>query len=203
MEAKFKTLEYSKDKNLKIYIVDDFFDYSEKFKFYTFALNSQFKFNRGNSNLPEDKVNKYQLASVYNDELLREFGLFKKIKNILSSLSLDNFFIGNSKVNACNSFDVYDYHIDCLNPTSMSILYYLNMTWNSEWEGDTKFSYLNSDEVFYSSNFKPGRIIIFNSCIPHKSSPPSTKAPFTRFSFSSTLREFNQSSHASVEDITK
>lgn len=201
---KCKSLTYNAEDNLKIHVFDDLFDFSERFHFYNFALNSRFLFKRFNSGLPEDKASPFQLTSTYSKEDLKYFSFFNhKLKKILNELSLENYYLHSSKVNACSSSDVYDYHLDSNQKTCYTVLYFLNMDWNTEWEGDTKFLDPISEEIFYSSVFKPGRLIIFSSIIPHKSSPASLKALHTRFSFNCVLSKESYNNAIQINDLDK
>jgi hypothetical protein len=57
------------------------------------------------------------------------------------------------------------------------------MNWNPEWGGDTLFLNESGEEIQYLSQFKPGRMILFDSSIPHLIRPSTVLAPHHRFSF--------------------
>jgi hypothetical protein len=76
---------------------------------------------------------------------------------------------------------MYQYHLDSHVETTLTGLYYGNIDWRPEWEGETHFSDENMSEILYTSSFLPGRLVFFDGTIPHKSSQPSADAPYYRF----------------------
>jgi hypothetical protein len=61
------------------------------------------------------------------------------------------------------------------------MLGYLNMSWDPCWEGETHFSDEQGKDTLVSAGFVPGRIIVFDSSIPHKSSQPGPMADNYRY----------------------
>ena len=74
-----------------------------------------------------------------------------------------------------------DVHVDSSRKGDKTLLYYMNREWKHEWGGETILLDDNSDEIEYITPFIPGRIIIFDSTIPHSARQQSFSAPMYRF----------------------
>ena len=163
----------------KIEIYDDLFPFSEKNNFYSFALNSNYILDRVPSTSPEDLqhgrtlVSRFSIKDILNLEFFKNTFIFNYVKE--NKLRVQRVY-----VNLCLACDKYDYHVDDYFEGDKSLLYYLNKEWHPVWEGETHFS-SNLKDIDYSSAFIPGRIVLFDSRIPHKSSQPSFDAKFHRF----------------------
>lgn len=163
----------------KIEIFDDVFSYSEKSIFYVYALNSLYSISRSASGKPKDVKYGKTLACILSENDIKNF-LFFKTNFMKNFISKSEFKLIRARINLCLHTDVYNYHTDSHDEECISFLYYINEEWKPEWEGETHFS-LDGQDIDYSCNFKPGRIVVFNSTIPHKSSQPSTKAEENRY----------------------
>lgn len=182
-----KVYQYSDTE--KIWVFDNVFTFAERSAMYAFFLGSRFMFNRGATPLPEAGSNIFQLRSTYSDVDVKNCKFFdnKKIQNILTDLGVDSFGMVSPRVNACLPSDVYQYHTDSLDTTCITLLYFANLEWAPEWEGETIFAEHDGKNIFCSTAFIPGRLVAFNSSIPHKSSQPSFGAKYHRFVFNLTL----------------
>lgn len=80
-------------------------------------------------------------------------------------------------------------HEDCrMNKNNFyTILQYGNFVWDSNWHGETVFYNSNLDEILFSSVLKPGRIIVFDSRIPHSARPPSKIAIYPRYTIATKI----------------
>lgn len=184
-----KKYTYSEDK--RIYVFDDVFSFAERSFMYEFALNSKFKFERGAYPFPEAGSNVFQLMSGFSETDVVNFGVFenKAVQNLLEQHGLFRYEIVKARLNACLSSDVYQVHADMTDPDFFTLLYFVNLDWKPEWEGETIFTESDAKEIFCSVAFVPGRVVLFNSCIPHKSSQPSTRAPYHRFVFNCVVKK--------------
>ena len=62
----------------------------------------------------------------------------------------------------------YYYHTDSLEDSDeVTVLYYVNTRWDKNWGGETLFSN-DLGECEIAVEYKPGRIVIFDSAIEHK-----------------------------------
>tara|TARA_B100001996_G_C18649271_1_gene588726 strand:- start:638 stop:1234 length:597 start_codon:yes stop_codon:yes gene_type:complete len=81
------------------------------------------------------------------------------------------------------------YHADAHSYDSsyLSLLYYANSKWDLEWDGGTVFRTDDLSEVEYLSDYKPGRLILFDSSIPHKIYASSYNAHPYRFTLNTLM----------------
>ena len=74
-----------------------------------------------------------------------------------------------------------DVHVDSSIKGDKTLLYYMNREWKHEWGGETIFLDDNSNEIEYITPYVPGRIIVFDSTIPHAARQQSFAGPTYRF----------------------
>ena len=74
-----------------------------------------------------------------------------------------------------------DVHVDSSIKGDKTLIYYMNREWKHEWGGETIFLDDNSKEIEYITPFVPGRIIVFDSTIPHSARQQSFAGPLYRF----------------------
>jgi SM-20-related protein len=60
-------------------------------------------------------------------------------------------------------------------------LFYLNLEWKDGWHGETLFFSKDGKEIVYASRYTPGRVIVFDGCIPHSIRPQSREGPQYRY----------------------
>lgn len=164
------------DKKIEVY--DDMLSFEERFRLYTFALNSNYQLSRNPGATPESKKYPKTLQSEFN---LRDIHLSQILTNqpLQKYLKDNNLRVYRAYINLCLPSDVYEYHIDGTSD-GKTCLYYMNMDWQPQWEGETIFS-MDRIDIDYSSAFVPGRMIFFDPTIPHKSTQPSFSAEYHRF----------------------
>ena len=74
-----------------------------------------------------------------------------------------------------------DVHVDSSRQGDKTLLYYMNREWKHEWCGETILLGDDAREIEFTTPYKPGRIIIFDSTIPHAARQQSFAAPMYRF----------------------
>lgn len=167
------------NKNIKIY--DEVFSFGEMQSIYGYAFNSLYKPSRRALNYPGVDV-KYAptlKCSLSLSDMLK-FSFFQS-KWIRSLFKENNLRVSSAYINLCTASDTYTFHTDCEQHEIPTILAYLNMQWEPSWEGETHFSDEQGRDVLFSAGFVPGRVILFNSSIPHKSSQPGPMADNYRY----------------------
>lgn len=172
--------------NKFITVIDDLFSLSEKTRFYNFGLNSAYYLSRKSYEMPEfdgkyppTLVSNYSPRDVFNPN----FDFFSN-SLILDYVKKNNLRLTKAYFNLSTPFDLYTYHVDVsVNTYAMTLLYYANMEWYPEWEGETHLSDDTMREIKHSISFVPGRLVMFDPSIPHKSSQPSILAKYYRFVF--------------------
>lgn len=70
---------------------------------------------------------------------------------------------------------------------TFTIIQYGNFKWDKDWHGQTIFFDDNYEEIIFSTMVKPGRVVVFDSTIPHSATPPSKLAEHPRFTIASKL----------------
>jgi hypothetical protein len=77
-----------------------------------------------------------------------------------------------------------DVHYSHSHPGQIVFLYYVNLEWKDGYAGETLFYNNDISEVIGTSNFTPGRCVIFDGDIPHTIRAQSSIAPEHRFTIS-------------------
>lgn len=84
-------------------------------------------------------------------------------------------------VNAYSYGDCPTVHVDNLEEGHFTVLYYANYEWNYNWSGETVFYNQDKDEIIRAVYPKPGRIVAFDSRIPHVAREPNRICPVIRY----------------------
>jgi hypothetical protein len=171
-----------------IEIIDNLFSLAEKDTLHDYAVSIPYQLSRLSSELPQQRSFPTLKANVPVADLIK-LNFFNP--TILKLISDNNLRFLQAYINLGTCSDTYFYHIDsnCINDKTM--LYYINVDWVFEWEGETHFSNDELDDIVYSSAFKPGRLLFFNATIPHKSSQPSSSSKTFRYTLAIKLTSPN------------
>ena len=94
-------------------------------------------------------------------------------------------------INLQTGYDVSRYHGDHEDSNYVSLLYYANTKWDIEWDGGTIFRSDDLSEIEFISDYKPGRLVLFDSSIPHKPMSTSMSANHYRYTINSTYLNGN------------
>jgi len=173
-------IECSEDKNRKIFIYDNIFDYSCRTGIYEMALQSFFQIKGYDNKILENKKD-ISLVSLYT---LRDFEGTQIFENIPYELkekhNLDLKQIDSIMINLCTPHDRFHVHTDN-DSNGLTLIYYLNLEWNIEWGGDTCFLKSNGVDFEHIVEYKPGRLVLFHPQIPHIIRPSTSLSPYFRF----------------------
>lgn len=123
---------------------------------------------------PSDQNQTIQHTTVHNlitRKILnsKQFGFFSKTHEVLS-ISFNKSSFGTSDL----------VHVDSTDNNNYTILTYVNPEWNIDWGGETLFYDPNLQEIAKSIIPKPGRVVIFDSTLPHSARPPQIHCPYSR-----------------------
>ena len=91
------------------------------------------------------------------------------------------FAIERMYVNAYSYGDCPTVHVDNLQQGHFTVLYYANYEWNHNWSGETVFYNDDKDEIIRAVYPRPGRIVTFDSRIPHVAREPNRICPVVRY----------------------
>jgi hypothetical protein len=185
-----KHKEFLVDDRRKIEVYDNSFSSAEKYQIYLYMVNSKFSISRISAPIPEaNSVRKtLQCNLSLRDNL--NIGIFNNkivVDYIRKQFQKNEIRLHHAYILLCTAGDLYQYHLDSNIETNITGLYYGNIEWRPEWEGETHFSDENMSEIIYTSSFIPGRLVFFDATIPHKSSQPSADAPYYRFALAMKL----------------
>jgi len=199
-----KTLEHTTASGHTIKIFDDVFDFSQR----NFLMDQCRRLNYQiidpyDANL-RDQISKYTCKAVLTENDLKEFFQLDiqhrgpvriyhlaKIFNLNGAgreLALE---IGKNELarmwcNANHHSDNPALHPDyTVDNGTKTMLAYVNIEWKQDWDGGTIFRTADGKGVELYIDYVPGRVVVFDSIIPHKPMTPSAdSAPF-RFSLNS------------------
>jgi len=90
-------------------------------------------------------------------------------------------------VNAYNFGDCPTVHQDNSSEGHFTVLYYANHEWNYNWSGETVFYNEARDEIIRAVYPRPGRIVAFDSRIPHVAREPNRICPVVRYTIAMKL----------------
>jgi hypothetical protein len=162
----------------KIFVFDDVIDFAVQTIIYKFIKDSYFRVI-GIDN-PSIETKDPTLVSNYTIEDLEKSG-FIIPKEVLDKIPLlDLFNIENIMVNLCKPDDIFHVHTDHFIKNAYTLIYYTNLKWDIEYGGDTVFLDEHKN-IEFVSQYIPGRIVVFDSSIPHLIRPSTRLAPDYRF----------------------
>ena len=156
-------------------IMDGLLTYSQMQDIYQYALNSKYRLGRIPNDLPENQGYQRTLLCEFTPEEIKQHG-FIHVPEIYKYIVENNFRIIRYYVGLSTSSDTCVYHTDSSTEGCKTLLCYLNTKWPLEWEGETHFADTSASDLLASVSFVSGRVVIFDSLIPHKSSQPAVNA---------------------------
>ena len=165
-----------------IKIIDNIFPYYFHEFLFEYTLNSRYALNHESNQFRKENQFTKRFSCLLNKNQFFNIGLFPYIKKIANEIGQD-LFIFRQYIGHYNKSTSSDSHVDTCDLNYVSILIYPNLQWEDLWAGDIKF--YSEDSLFHRVvDFKPGRVILFNSNIRHKVMPLSSLAEIDRFSIS-------------------
>lgn len=160
-----------------IEVVDNKLTYSDREEIYDWVLSSSFKYNRISSQNSTQRT----FVSEYSLDEIKKSKLFNFIQSKFY-LRIKNLRIHRMYTNICNPGEYYEMHVDSNLDDQITILYYPNMEWDKNHGGETVFYDQDGLEPIKMVNYIPGRLILFDSKIPHRSNTVNFTTSNKRFS---------------------
>ena len=184
-----------------IKVMDNIFPYHFHKSLYGYTLRSSYYPNHGSNSYGREKNLTTRFASYLSKDDFFNTGLIPYIRKIANEIGQDLFlleyYIGHySKSTSADS------HVDKSDLNNVSILIYPNVEWDDLWAGDIKF-YSENSPFHKCVDFKPGRVIVFDSNIRHKVMPLSSIAEIDRFSIAIKACTFLGLPNYSVGDFSE
>jgi len=169
---------------MKIEVFDNIIDYNTRNNIYVFCKNSNFKIGWEDSDDIDKRFNPC-LYSDWNQEDLKNSLLFDYLGVLISKSKYKNDYnIENIEKVVCNLSKPGDVNFLHTHKDHNVILYYVNLDWNDGYYGETVFTDNQGKENIFTSNYVPGRFILFDGTIPHSIRPQSFLGPKYRFTVS-------------------
>ena len=183
MKSDWKDYQYHEAAGKPIHIFDNLLTEAELAYMYGWCIKDrQFGWNGRDTSRPEHAVD-YNLALRMSAQegvtspLMRSENVVKYVQPLVK-----NRIVAQARINLCTIQDRNHFHVDLVEG-GLTLLYYPNMEWHREWGGYTLFSNDSGDGVDFTSFYKPGRVIVFDSRISHCIVAGTHEAPFYRLSF--------------------
>lgn len=166
-----------------IIIYDNVFSQQELYEIYLHINNRPYVRHNLDDVLYHNKQADVKWSSEITDgEILFDILMSKYSSNIIE-LQFQNFTIIRSYVNfaAHGTLDLIHDDAPHYKKNHWTLLQYGNFKWDSNWHGETVFYDSNFSEILFSTTMQPGRIVLFDSTIPHSARPPSKLAQYPRY----------------------
>jgi Rps23 Pro-64 3,4-dihydroxylase Tpa1-like proline 4-hydroxylase len=180
-KIKHKEVVVGKDKSIHVY--DGIFDYSQISGIYNALVNKPFVLKNANRPDVQDMQDR-KLVSVLDPSTLDSLHFFDGALDTIigEQIPSDDYAHFRSYTNLGLYTDTHEVHADhYFDRAGKTLLYYVNETWIKDWGGETVFLDESANEIIYTSSFVPGRVVIFDSNIPHSAKPQSIDGPAYRF----------------------
>jgi hypothetical protein len=199
-----KTIEHTTASGHKITVYDDVFDFAQR----SFLMDQCRRLNYEildpyDANL-RDQMAKYTCKAVITENCLKDFfqldrqhhGKIKmyhlaQLYNLSAggrelALEIGKNSLARMWCNAGHHSDNPALHSDyVVDDGTKSMLTYLNLEWKQDWDGGTIFRTADGKGVELYVDYVPGRVVVFDSIIPHKPMTCSADSVPFRFTLNS------------------
>lgn len=184
MSVKYFEKITSDGKKIKVY--DDLFSPSLRIQHNLRAQERKYTLHNSRSTDIFWQQNHKFFISIFSQEDFSEF----RFENEIISEELKEYEITNSWMSVTSPLSYQYSHCDSGFEDRISLLYHVNTRWDKNWGGETLFGNAsNSDDFEYAIQYKPGRVVIFDSRIEHRPAAISSQADEFRFAFVLLLRK--------------
>jgi Rps23 Pro-64 3,4-dihydroxylase Tpa1-like proline 4-hydroxylase len=169
----------------KIVVIDDLFGFSEISGFETDFMSLSYEINNTNSMEVQNKTNS-RLVHRLQENTLKKLNFYNE-----KSLSIFHKYINSEKYSFWRSYvnlgihsDQHHIHTDHWQENEgITLIYYVNQTWDRSWGGSTLFFDDSCNDIIFNCQLVPGRVVIFDSAIPHSATSQHYQAAPFRFTF--------------------
>lgn len=178
-------LSHTTQSNKTIDIYDNFYSYDKMYQIQKWVLNQSYNFDMGFDSFVTEQKSKLTCRSTVHlntQDYLHRFEI-DKIQSIQDRIQEKT--LSRSWINVLTPHHVPKLHPDNFKPDSITVLYYVNLKWDQDWDGYTIWRNEDLSQIEFVADFIPGRIAVFDSNIPHKATVPSLDAPGFRFTLNS------------------
>lgn len=175
---------------MSIEIFDDVFDYNYSSVVWGFVKRSAFSLG-----WLDDEIQEHSsyvcMHSNYSDSDINNLGIVPKLLETPIAKYMDGSNPVKTVVNLSSSGQTFFEHThpsewsgSVINRSPKVLLYYPNLEWKREWGGETMFYTMDNKEIEMAVEYRPNRLVVFDGEHPHSVRPPTSHAPFFRFTLS-------------------
>lgn len=172
-----KTFEHCTINDKSLYVFDNILDNSTIEWINSFCLNSKYTPDHRSNQLNYDLDSRF--ACDLTDADLESTKIFPTLKKIVQSTGL-NLVVKNSYINHYTIATSTSRHVDSSEPDTYTILVFCNKFWESTWGGELAF-YDDCKQSHTMIDYKPSRVVLFDSRIQHKVMPLTLSAKKDRY----------------------
>ena len=166
-------------KTEKIFVVDNAFDYSNQEALFNFCKNSLYSFGHAASSVSSADLGRF-ICNLTAEEL-NHTGFDTLFESLVKKYKNRKVRIDRAYINVYFPYTPTALHTDDNKPDAISFLAYANPHWQSDWAGETQFFTDTIQDVDQSVLPRGGRVILFDSNIPHTARAPAVICPVPRF----------------------
>ena len=160
---------------IKIY--NDYLPNGQSSHIFSFVTRSLYRIGWEDTDEPQHKAYP-NLHSVFNMDDIKKINI---LNPILKKIKLKEKQLDKCIVNLTKPMDVNFLH---MHPKQIVALYYVNMSWNPEWGGETIFYKKDRKTVDLCNPYTPNSLIVFDGAIPHTIKSQNLLGPSYRFTIS-------------------
>lgn len=159
----------------KLYVIDNALPNRYGFYFSNAALNAKYSIHKGSR---FEKENDHYMAAYLDDGAILASGILKEISDVFDLLKIEQYLI-RSYINLYGYWTPTTAHVDENVEGNATCLYWFNTNWQRNWGGELIFYDVEGRN--YTIEYKPGRLIVFDSSVMHRVSPLTAFAKDLRF----------------------
>ena len=166
-----------------ITVIDNLFSWAEMEGLYTNFCTLPYRIANSNQ-VDIQALQDRHLKADIDPTFLQSIQFFGENRDevISSFFKHANYGLYKSYVNLGVKGDAHFCHADTYYPEQgKTLLYYANRDWDVNQGGETVFYDEEKKEIVYVVTFKPGRVVIFDSDMPHSARPQALDGPNYRF----------------------
>ena len=162
----------------KIYVFDSLFEKHQIDAVNSLCINSLYRGDHGSSPLSTELD--FRFVSYLKKSDIESLNIIDSLTAVSNQIG-EEIYIGHSYINHYWHGATSPGHTDSSFDSTLTILIFCNNFWQENWGGEIKF-YNQHSKSNLTFDFKPGRVIVFDSRLEHKVLPITLEAKKPRFS---------------------
>lgn len=163
----------------KFYVVDNVVSFSKQEALYEFCKSSLYRF--GHSAATGHPTDLSRFVSYLTSDELRSTELDSIFFDLIKDKYGKESIIDRSYINIYFPYTPTAVHTDDCDSKAVTAIFYMNHMWHIDWAGETQFYDDKLENITHSVIPKGGRVVVFDSSIPHAARAPSVLCPIPRY----------------------